>query len=309
MLQVAARARRHRADHAHRGGLAGAVRAEQPERLARRDLERDAVDGGEVAVLLDEVGGGDDGSGGHPANSTNISPTCRSAAYAVAMRTRVLSRRRPPCSSSPCWPRATRRGGGTPPDDSPSNPVTRPAALPSWCSVMTDRDGRHGGRDRGQRRGAWTSSSSCTPPSRSVRMAPPTPGPRPRPGARARSMTEVVADNGFSFTTIEVSRVDARGRLARRHPAAGAPAAVPGHHHDGGRRPGADQRLHRHRPGRRSVPHCAQPVLLVGPGTGSLYLGVAGDIDGDATGRRAGGWANLKYGVNADQPAMRIPWM
>ena len=38
---------RHAADHAHRRGLAGAVRAEEAERLAAAQLEVDAVDGGE----------------------------------------------------------------------------------------------------------------------------------------------------------------------------------------------------------------------------------------------------------------------
>ncbi|MET3800228.1 hypothetical protein ABID70_000183 [Clavibacter michiganensis] len=47
-----ARARGDRADHAHGRGLAGAVRAEQPEGLAGRDLEGEAVDGDVVAVLL-----------------------------------------------------------------------------------------------------------------------------------------------------------------------------------------------------------------------------------------------------------------
>ena len=58
--QVSGGARRDRADHAHGRRLARAVRAEQPERLARCDLERDAVDGGELAVSLHEVSGDDD---------------------------------------------------------------------------------------------------------------------------------------------------------------------------------------------------------------------------------------------------------
>src|SRR5262249_58662743 len=44
-----------RAQHGGRGGLAGAVGAEEPEQLARLDRERDAVDGGEVAEPLDQA--------------------------------------------------------------------------------------------------------------------------------------------------------------------------------------------------------------------------------------------------------------
>ena len=39
-------------DHAQRRRLAAARRAEQRDELALRDLERDVVDGGDVAVLL-----------------------------------------------------------------------------------------------------------------------------------------------------------------------------------------------------------------------------------------------------------------
>jgi hypothetical protein len=42
-------------DDADRGGLAGAVRAQQAEDLALADGERDAVDGDGVPVALDEV--------------------------------------------------------------------------------------------------------------------------------------------------------------------------------------------------------------------------------------------------------------
>ena len=51
----------HRPDHAHRRRLACAVGSEQPERLAWRDLQVDAVDRDEVAVALGQVAGGDDG--------------------------------------------------------------------------------------------------------------------------------------------------------------------------------------------------------------------------------------------------------
>ena len=54
--QTPARAGRDGADHLHRRGLARAVRAEQAERLPRRDLERQAVDREEVGLALDLVG-------------------------------------------------------------------------------------------------------------------------------------------------------------------------------------------------------------------------------------------------------------
>src|SRR5690606_14969046 len=41
-------------DHAHGGGLAGTVRAEEPGHLTGLDGEVDAVDGGSGAVALDE---------------------------------------------------------------------------------------------------------------------------------------------------------------------------------------------------------------------------------------------------------------
>ena len=44
-----------RAEHVDRGALAGAVRAEEAEDLARRDGERDAADRVDLAVGLDEV--------------------------------------------------------------------------------------------------------------------------------------------------------------------------------------------------------------------------------------------------------------
>ncbi|MCY1244454.1 hypothetical protein D9M72_575280 [compost metagenome] len=48
------------ADHLHGGGLACPVGAKQSEGLAGWNAERDAVDGGDVAIRLGEVFGGDD---------------------------------------------------------------------------------------------------------------------------------------------------------------------------------------------------------------------------------------------------------
>ena len=50
----AGRRRKQRDEHPDQRGFAGAVRTEQPEDLALLDGEADAVDGGEVAELLDD---------------------------------------------------------------------------------------------------------------------------------------------------------------------------------------------------------------------------------------------------------------
>jgi len=42
-------------DRVDRGRLAGAVWAEKPEKLAGAHAQRDAVDGGDVVVALDEI--------------------------------------------------------------------------------------------------------------------------------------------------------------------------------------------------------------------------------------------------------------
>jgi hypothetical protein len=52
--------RRDAMDHANGRRLAGPVGAEEAETLALADLERDAVDGGEIAVFLDQILGFDD---------------------------------------------------------------------------------------------------------------------------------------------------------------------------------------------------------------------------------------------------------
>ncbi len=63
--------RRDARDHPHRGGLAGAVGAQEAERFAGRDVEVDGVHGGELAEPLgqsagmDERGGRRGAGGGH----------------------------------------------------------------------------------------------------------------------------------------------------------------------------------------------------------------------------------------------------
>ena len=56
----AGRDRRHAADHPHRRGLAGAVRAQEAERLALRDVEVDGVDRRELAEPLRQAAGMDE---------------------------------------------------------------------------------------------------------------------------------------------------------------------------------------------------------------------------------------------------------
>ena len=56
--------RRDGADHAHRRGLAGAVGAQEPERLAGRHVEIHAVHGRERAEPLGQAAGMDQGFGG-----------------------------------------------------------------------------------------------------------------------------------------------------------------------------------------------------------------------------------------------------
>ena len=62
-LKRAARACRYSADHAHRRRRARPIRPEEAEGLARRDLERDAVDRREIPVLLGQEMSSDDQSG------------------------------------------------------------------------------------------------------------------------------------------------------------------------------------------------------------------------------------------------------
>ena len=62
-----------RRQHPHRGGLPGAVRAEQTEHGALLDLERDAVERHDVAEALPEVLGDDRGSG-HGRSACQTSP-------------------------------------------------------------------------------------------------------------------------------------------------------------------------------------------------------------------------------------------
>jgi hypothetical protein len=58
-----------------------------------------------------------------------------------------------------------------------------------------------------------------------------------------------------------------------------------------------------------STPHCAAPVQVTEPGSGTILVGIQGDTDGDDTTPPLGGWAHNLYGANsapADGPASDI---
>ena len=88
------------------------------------------------------------------------------------------------------------------------------------------------------------------------------------PGAPARSTTASIADQGFSFTTVDVTATTRAGQWPADTPLLLLPLPVSAARRS---RPAAtcraDQRLDRRRTWRpASVPHCAQPVLLTGAG-------------------------------------------
>lgn len=119
----------------------------------------------------------------------------------------------------------------------------------------------------------------------------------------------VVADQGFSFTTVDVTATTRSGQWPEDTPLLLLP--LPGPQSTIATagdvvvqtNVSTDPDL-----SDGSVPHCAQPVLLTGAGTGSIYLGIPGDVDGSGpTELPLGGWATHKYGVNANQPGDAAP--
>lgn len=113
----------------------------------------------------------------------------------------------------------------------------------------------------------------------------------------------VIADQGFSFTTVEVTATTREGQWPKDAPVMVQPQPWPGTTIATGGdlvqvNASLDANLET-----GVVPHCAQPVLLTGPGSGELHLGIVGDVDGDGAGTvPLGGWANFLYGVNAHTP-------
>jgi hypothetical protein len=113
----------------------------------------------------------------------------------------------------------------------------------------------------------------------------------------------IISDQGYSFTTVDVTATTREGDWPDNTPLLLAPLPFS----DSTISTGGDL-VQTNEPAQfgqeaGSVPHCAQPVLLLGPGSGEIYVGISGDIDGDANGTPPlGGWANRKYGVNANLP-------
>lgn len=101
---------------------------------------------------------------------------------------------------------------------------------------------------------------------------------------------EVVADQGFTFATVDVDGTVRSGewptaspKWIEPYPSAAVVLAVDGDL----------QQI-------AGPPHCAQPANLITPGSGHLYLGFPGDVDGDGDGTPASGaWAKLRFGVLA----------
>ena len=100
----------------------------------------------------------------------------------------------------------------------------------------------------------------------------------------------VVAGQGFTFATVDVESTVRSGdwptgsaKWIAPYPNASVVLAVDG---DLQQIPGP--------------PHCAQPANLITPGSGHLYLGFPGDVDGDGDGTPASGaWAKFRYGILA----------
>jgi hypothetical protein len=113
----------------------------------------------------------------------------------------------------------------------------------------------------------------------------------------------VIADQGYTFTTIEVTATTREGDWPDDAPLLVLPLPLPDStiatggtlvQADGSTGPAT---------GGDGVPHCRQPVLLPGPGTGQVYLGLPGDLDGDSDGTPPlGGWANPTAGEDANLP-------
>ena len=89
---LAAIDRAHPLDHLEGRRLARAVRSEDPEDLALGDLEADAVDRRQAAVLLAQVGDGDDRCAERRGRSAGV-PTAGTGAVGGSVMARILSSR------------------------------------------------------------------------------------------------------------------------------------------------------------------------------------------------------------------------
>jgi len=111
----------------------------------------------------------------------------------------------------------------------------------------------------------------------------------------------VISDQGYSFTTVDVTARAADGEWPADAPL-GVSLAL-----NAGSTIAADGALRQINASAEegavtgSIPHCRQPVVLDGAGAGSFYIGIPGDIDGDGDGTPPlGGWTKQPYGVNAN---------
>jgi hypothetical protein len=115
---------------------------------------------------------------------------------------------------------------------------------------------------------------------------------------------QLVADQGFSFTTVDVTATTREGQWPADTPLLLLP--LPGPQSTLAVAGDAVVQTNVSTDADLSdgeVPHCAQPALLTKAGTGSIYLGIPGDVDGGGPAELPlGGWATHKYGVNANQP-------
>ena len=190
--------------------------------------------------------------------------------------------------------------GGEPPQggDAPSDPVTAPALVLADTDVM----------------GVTAVATASNGAVLDIQLVVHAPEPFSADGAAdAWAATtawcegeiddSIISDQGFSFTTVEVTATTREGQWPMDTPLMIQPQPWPGTTTASGGdlvqvNVSLDENLVD-----GSVPHCAQPVLLTGAGTGQLYLGIVGDIDGDSSGTvPLGGWANFLYGVNTHTP-------
>ena len=111
-----------------------------------------------------------------------------------------------------------------------------------------------------------------------------------------------IADNNFSFTTVDVTATTRSGQWPADTPLLMLPLPYQGTTiATGGDLVQADVSTDPDLV-TGSVPHCAQPVLLTGAGSGQIYLGIASDAADFEGAPALHGWANVKYGANANQP-------
>lgn len=110
----------------------------------------------------------------------------------------------------------------------------------------------------------------------------------------------VISDQGYSFTTVDVTARASEGEWPADTPLGVSLALAPGS------TIAADGSLRQINASAEegavtgSIPHCRQPVVLDGVGEGHYYLGIPGDIDGDGDGTPPlGGWMKQPYGLNA----------